>query len=69
MVLQWDQRKYRMTIPLDPRTNVATFQTAPGYKRFQASCAKAGIKDHPDADSPFVCYESQKNEVPTNEGG
>jgi len=64
VVLQWDQRKYRMTIPLDPRTNVATFQTAPpGYKRLQAFCVKAGIQGHHNADSPFVCYETQTNEV------
>jgi hypothetical protein len=56
-----------MTIPLVPRTNVATFQTAPGYKRFQAFCAEAGIKDHHDANSPFVCFKSQTNEVPTDE--
>jgi hypothetical protein len=43
VVLQWDQWKDRMTILLDPKTNVATFQRAPGYKRFQAFCAKAGI--------------------------
>jgi len=47
VVLQWDQWKCRMTILLDPRTNVATFQTAPGYKRFQAFCAKAGIPPPP----------------------
>jgi hypothetical protein len=56
-----------MTIPLDPRTNVATFQTAPRYKRFQSFCAEAGIKDHHDANSPFVCYETQTNKVSTND--
>ena len=56
-----------MTIPLDPRTNLATFQTAPRYKRFQSFCAEAGIKDHHDANSPFVCYETQTNKVSTND--
>jgi len=47
---------------------VATFfQTAPGYKRFQAFCAEAGIEGHHDANSPFVCYETQTNEVPTDD--
>jgi len=41
--------------------------TAPGYKKFRAFCAEAGIKSHHDSNSPFVCYETQTNEVPTDE--
>ena len=36
MVLEWQQRKYLRTVPLDPGTNVATFRSAPGYNSFKA---------------------------------
>ena len=36
VVLEWQQRKYRWTVPLDPGTNVATFFSAPGYNCFKA---------------------------------
>ena len=36
VVLEWQQRKYCRTVPLDPGTNVATFSSAPGYNRFKA---------------------------------
>ena len=40
VVLEWQQRKYRRTVPLDPGTNVATFRSAPGYNHFKAFVSK-----------------------------
>ena len=36
VVIEWQQRKYCRTVPLDPGTNVTTFRSAPGYNRFKA---------------------------------
>ena len=34
IILYWDQRKYKRTIPIDPKqSNVASITTAPGYKK------------------------------------
>ena len=32
ITLKWNNRKHRKTIPIDPVTNVATFNSAPGFK-------------------------------------
>ena len=55
-VLYWDQCKYQRTIPLNKHgTNVATMQLAPGYGKFQAFCAEAGLNDDQVYDaSPFI---------------
>lgn len=34
-VLFWENGRYKLTIPMCSKTNVATFQTAPGYKGYQ----------------------------------
>jgi len=31
VMLMWNQKQYVKTIPLDPKSNVATMQTVPGY--------------------------------------
>ena len=41
----WNQRKYRKTIHLDLKTNVATMPLAPGYTRYHAFCAEADLGD------------------------
>ena len=40
VVLEWQQRKYCWTVPLDPGTNVVTFFSAPGYNCFKAFVSK-----------------------------
>jgi hypothetical protein len=37
--LEWQQRKYKRTILLDPATNVALFHTAPNYDKFETFCS------------------------------
>ena len=55
VTLQWGQRQYKRTIPLDKGTNVATFRLAPGYKTFSVFCAEAGLdSDTNDADPLMV---------------
>ena len=54
MILQWKQRQYTMTVPVDPAVNVGTFHLAPGYNAFHAFSAKAGLDD----DNDPVCFDT-----------
>ena len=36
--LFWGSGRYKLTIPMCPRTNVATFQTTPGYQQCKLFC-------------------------------
>jgi hypothetical protein len=60
--------KYTRTVPLD-QSNVATFHLAPGYSKFQAFCAEAGINDQLDDTLPMCVHstESVEEEVPEPE--
>ena len=58
VVLKWGQRKFRRTIPIDTRTNVATFNTAPGFGKFATFCQMAAITDDQDENSPTMCFET-----------
>lgn len=37
-----------MTVQLDRRSNVATFQLSPGYERFNAFCLQANVTTEQD---------------------
>ena len=41
--LFWGGGKYTLTIPMCIKTNVATFQTAPGYRGYQLFCQQAEL--------------------------
>jgi hypothetical protein len=43
VVMKW--HKFKLTVPLEANTNVATMLTSPGYDKFHAFCAKIGIQD------------------------
>jgi hypothetical protein len=58
--LQWGQRKFKRTIPLDIRgSNVGEFTTAPQYSKFYAFCAQAG-RDDPLQDDldPIIAHSN-----------
>ena len=38
--LHWNDRKHKLTVPLDKQTNAATFTLAPGCDKFNAFCAE-----------------------------
>ena len=52
VVLEWDQRKYRRTIPLSAKTNVGMLQTAPGFSQY---CALTSTFEplEPELSSPY----------------
>jgi hypothetical protein len=51
--LYWDQRRFKKTVLYEPSSNVATMQSAPGFKHFYNYCAE--VTD----DEPLCCYLSQ----------
>lgn len=51
--LFWHQRQHRHTVLLDRNSNVATLYLAPGFARFHAFCAEAGI-DNDETLDPMV---------------
>ena len=53
-VLTWRDGKHRKTILVDRRNNTFTFSLAPGYSRYHAFCAEAGIDDIDDVESPLA---------------
>jgi hypothetical protein len=55
VTLKWV--KLRLTVPLNPRTNVATVYTCPGYNKFTAFCALAGF-DGEKEDSNLLAYDA-----------
>ena len=50
-MLHWNQGMSHRTIPIDEQ-GVFTFQLAPGYKKFQAFCAKIGYDTYQEDQMP-----------------
>lgn len=46
--LQWFQHRCRLTVPIDPAINVASFNLAPGFEVFSAFVKDAGLTDDHD---------------------
>lgn len=46
--LYWKGNTHQLTVPLDRHANVATFHTAPGFKRYGAFCKEAKIEPNDD---------------------
>jgi hypothetical protein len=57
VTLFWNGHKNKLTIPLGKDDNVATMQTAPGFRKFEAFCPTAGfgVDDH---NNPIVASET-----------
>lgn len=68
-ILFWGNNKYRLTIPMCPKTNVATFQTAPGYNGYQVFCHQAEVVN--DQGNPLIIQpgvdEDDESDVEDNE--
>jgi hypothetical protein len=56
--LFWNQRRNKLTVPMG-QNNVATFQLAPGYGKFTAFCAEAGVDYEKAQSDPIVVKSSQ----------
>ena len=45
VIIEWNNRQDKLTVPVDYATNVATFALAPGYKSYQAFAEAAELGD------------------------
>jgi hypothetical protein len=45
VTLRWSQRRFTLTVPLDPASNVAYIRTSAGFSKFQAYSAFVGEAD------------------------
>ena len=44
ITLHWDNRSAKLTVPLSPMDNVATFHLAPGFHEYQTFCHQATVQ-------------------------
>ena len=60
--LFWGNHRYKLTVPMCPKTNVATFQTAPGYNGYHMFCQQAEMEnlqdEHPLIANPGIDDEN-----------
>lgn len=50
--LFWNQRKYKLDVTMGKEDNVATFQLAPGYKKFGLFCQECKINYNTSQEEP-----------------
>ena len=68
-VLYWNEKRNKLTIPLSPGTNVATFSLAHGYTKYKSFCHEAKISGIDEKDSLTIdettLISDDDNEVAT----
>jgi len=45
VVIEWNQHQHKITVPIDPINNVATFYLAPSFKAYHTFVQDAGLED------------------------
>ena len=55
--LWWQQRKYKLTVPLSKITNVAAFKSAPGVHKYINFCSEASISFENEDTHPTLATE------------
>ena len=58
VVLYWNQRQFKRTVPLGQVDNVATLRLAPGFTRYTAFCKDAGLSNNDDSSTPMTLDET-----------
>ena len=54
VTLFWGRRRYKLTVPLCRKTNVATFKSAPGHMSFQSFCHEAELDYNESIKDPII---------------
>ena len=66
MVLSWNGGRSKLTVPIDPSTNVATFLMAPDYDTHRTFVQEAGLLDDSDPtlddDLPNLVSDDEDND-------
>ena len=66
--LFWGNHRYKLTVPMCPKTNVATFQTAPSYSGYHLFCQQAEIGDLQDT-QPIIAQPGIDSDDDVEENG
>ena len=67
ITLHWKQHQAKLTVPLSPMDNVATFHLAPGFTHYQTFCHQAKFDEQPPAVLDGESIHSL--DLPTNTNG
>ena len=59
VILFWSNKKYKLTLPLCKRTNVATINSKPGYSRFDQFCKQTEIDYSHEIKNPAIAEPSE----------
>ena len=54
VILKWNDGQNHLTVPLDPKTNIATLQLAHGYTHYKALCNTAELHIHGEDNNPLL---------------
>ena len=69
ITLIWNEHKNKLVVPLSPENNVATFNLAPGYKRYNKFCCQVIANDPEWDSSPLISMEApirkERLKIPT----
>ena len=64
VTLFWGNRKYKLTVPLCRKTNVATFRLAPSNAHFDVFCRNAGIMYDESIHDPIIVQPVTSDTTP-----
>ena len=59
VTLFWSDKRYKLTVPLCRKTNVATISSTPGYSRFKIFCQQAEIDYEDTIKDPIIAEPSE----------
>ena len=59
IVLGWNYGENQLTVPLSKGSNVATFEMAPGYNKFELFCQSAEIEYDKEQTNPMICTPAE----------
>jgi hypothetical protein len=62
MVLYWDQRWYKKTIPWSPRTNTGQLRSTPGATDYQVYAAAIDADNQVETYEP-VCFQANQDDM------
>ena len=67
--LYWEENN-KLTVPISPNNNVATFNLAPGFGKFKLFCEKAEIDYDKECTFPLICQSTKdESDVDSVENG
>ena len=59
IILYWNRRENRITVPISKVNNVATFFLSPGYNKYKLFCKQAEINEVEEIEDPMYCMPAK----------